>query len=66
MKNEDTELSELAKSMKKKFDKYQGDPAKMNKMIFIECVFDPHLKFDYVAIVLVKMYGEEKGGKHKR
>lgn len=38
----------------------------MNKMIFIECVFDPHLKFDYVAIVLVKMYGEEKGGKHKR
>ncbi|XP_073059682.1 zinc finger BED domain-containing protein RICESLEEPER 2-like [Primulina eburnea] len=35
----------------------------MNKMIFIACVFDPRFKFDYVAFVFLRMYGEEKGEK---
>ncbi|XP_070048555.1 zinc finger BED domain-containing protein RICESLEEPER 2-like [Nicotiana tomentosiformis] len=33
--NEDTVLSEMAKKMKEKFNKYWGDPGKMIKIIFI-------------------------------
>ncbi|XP_070047084.1 zinc finger BED domain-containing protein RICESLEEPER 2-like [Nicotiana tomentosiformis] len=46
--------------MKEKFDKYWGDPEKMNKMIFISCVLDHRYKFDSVSFVLAKMF-EEKG-----
>nr|XP_009766998.1 PREDICTED: zinc finger BED domain-containing protein RICESLEEPER 2-like [Nicotiana sylvestris] len=35
--NEDIILSEMAKNMKEKFDKYWDDPGKMNKIIFITC-----------------------------
>lgn len=49
--------------MKAKFDKYWGATEKMNKMIFIACILDPRFKFDYVAFVLLSMYGEEKEGK---
>ncbi|XP_073033697.1 zinc finger BED domain-containing protein RICESLEEPER 2-like [Primulina eburnea] len=35
----------------------------MNKMIFVSCVLDPRFKFDYVALVLLRMYGQEKGEK---
>nr|XP_016483587.1 PREDICTED: zinc finger BED domain-containing protein RICESLEEPER 2-like [Nicotiana tabacum]XP_016483588.1 PREDICTED: zinc finger BED domain-containing protein RICESLEEPER 2-like [Nicotiana tabacum] len=50
----------MAKKMKEKFDKYWGDPEKMNKMIFISCVLDPRYKFDSVSFALAKMF-EEKG-----
>ncbi|XP_075503957.1 zinc finger BED domain-containing protein RICESLEEPER 2-like [Primulina tabacum] len=59
--NDDSVLATMAKRMKFKFDKYRGAPGKMNKMIFIACVLDPRFKFDYVAFVLSKMYGQEKG-----
>ncbi|XP_070044851.1 zinc finger BED domain-containing protein RICESLEEPER 2-like [Nicotiana tomentosiformis] len=37
--NEDTVLSEMAKKMNKKFNKYWGDPGKMNKIVFISSRF---------------------------
>ncbi|XP_075077310.1 zinc finger BED domain-containing protein RICESLEEPER 2-like [Nicotiana tabacum] len=48
------------KNMKEKFDKYWGDPEKMNKMIFISWFLDPWYKFDSVSFALAKMF-EEKG-----
>ncbi|XP_073032144.1 zinc finger BED domain-containing protein RICESLEEPER 2-like isoform X2 [Primulina eburnea] len=61
VESDDSVLAMMAKRMKSKFDKYWGAPEKMNKMIFIACVLDPRFKFDYVAFVLLKMYGQEKG-----
>ncbi|XP_073273203.1 zinc finger BED domain-containing protein RICESLEEPER 2-like [Primulina huaijiensis] len=61
--SDDTDLSCMAEKMKAKFEKYWSAPEKMNKMIFVACVLDPRFKFEYVAFVLLSMYGEEKGGK---
>ncbi|KAF3637217.1 hypothetical protein FXO38_23819 [Capsicum annuum] len=43
--NGDDLLGKIASNMKEKFDKYWGNPKKMNKMIFISCVLDPQHKF---------------------
>ncbi|XP_047259711.1 zinc finger BED domain-containing protein DAYSLEEPER-like [Capsicum annuum] len=59
--SEDTDLSNMARKMKEKFDKYWGDPIKINKIIFISCVLDPRYKLDSVAYALVKMFGENQG-----
>nr|XP_016446326.1 PREDICTED: zinc finger BED domain-containing protein RICESLEEPER 2-like [Nicotiana tabacum] len=59
--NEDTVLSEMAKKMKEKFDKYWGDPGKMRKIIFISCILDPRYKLESVGYALVKMFGEDPG-----
>ncbi|XP_073120935.1 zinc finger BED domain-containing protein RICESLEEPER 2-like [Henckelia pumila] len=63
MDSDDLDLIFMAERMKAKFEKYWGVPEKMNKMIFVACVLDPRFKFEYVAFVLLSMYGEEKGGK---
>ena len=49
--------------MNEKFKKYWGEPQKMNKMIFISFVLDPHNKLDYVPFAIVDMFGKEVGGK---
>nr|XP_009601850.1 zinc finger BED domain-containing protein RICESLEEPER 2-like [Nicotiana tomentosiformis] len=59
--NEDTVLSEMAKKMKEKFDKYWGDPGKMNKIIFISCILDPRYKLESIGYALVKMFGVDPG-----
>nr|XP_016511360.1 PREDICTED: zinc finger BED domain-containing protein DAYSLEEPER-like [Nicotiana tabacum] len=59
--NEDTVLSEMAKKMKENFNKYWGDPGKMNKIIFILCILDPRYKLESVGYALVKMFGEDLG-----
>nr|XP_009790537.1 PREDICTED: zinc finger BED domain-containing protein RICESLEEPER 2-like [Nicotiana sylvestris]XP_016451359.1 PREDICTED: zinc finger BED domain-containing protein RICESLEEPER 2-like [Nicotiana tabacum] len=59
--NEDTVFSEMAKKMKEKFDKYWGDPGKMNKIIFISCILDPRYKLESVGYALVKMFGKDMG-----
>nr|XP_016512348.1 PREDICTED: zinc finger BED domain-containing protein RICESLEEPER 2-like [Nicotiana tabacum] len=59
--NEDTVLSEIAKKMKEKFDKYWGDPGKMNNIIFISCILDPRYKLESVGYALVKMFGQDLG-----
>nr|XP_009763023.1 PREDICTED: zinc finger BED domain-containing protein RICESLEEPER 1-like [Nicotiana sylvestris] len=57
--SEDEFLSEMASSKWKKFEKYWGEPKKMNKMIFIACLLDPCYKFTTVSFVLKKMFGDE-------
>lgn len=47
--------------MKSKFDKYLGDPEKMNKVIFLAAIVDPTQKLSYVKYVCAKLYGEQKG-----
>ncbi|XP_070051070.1 zinc finger BED domain-containing protein RICESLEEPER 2-like isoform X1 [Nicotiana tomentosiformis] len=61
IENEDTVLSEMAKKMKEKFDKYWGDPGKMNNIIFISCILDPRYKLESVGYALVKMFGQDPG-----
>lgn len=63
MQNEDALLREMTKNMKEKVDKYWGDPHKMNKMIFISCVFDPHHKFNTLSFALGTIFGEIVGWK---
>ncbi|XP_060178296.1 zinc finger BED domain-containing protein RICESLEEPER 2-like [Lycium barbarum] len=49
------------KNMKEKFDKYRGNPEKMNNMIFISCVLDPRHKLVSVGFALKRMFGEIEG-----
>ncbi|XP_019238739.1 PREDICTED: zinc finger BED domain-containing protein RICESLEEPER 2-like [Nicotiana attenuata] len=59
--NKDTVLSEMAKNMKEKFDKYWGDTGKMNKIIFTSCILDPRYKLESVGYAFVKMFGVDPG-----
>ncbi|XP_075095352.1 zinc finger BED domain-containing protein RICESLEEPER 2-like [Nicotiana tabacum] len=59
--SDDTNLSKMAGKMKEKFKKYWSEPNKMNKMIFIASVLDPHNKLDYVGFALEEMFGEGPG-----
>lgn len=59
VQSEDSDLSEMKANMKEKFDTYWGKPEKMNKIIFIACILDPHYKDEYVTYALVSMLGEE-------
>nr|XP_009775720.1 PREDICTED: zinc finger BED domain-containing protein RICESLEEPER 1-like [Nicotiana sylvestris] len=61
--SDNTNLRKMAEKMKEKFKKYWGEPQKMNKMIFIAFVLDPHKKFDYVGFALEEMFGKEPGKK---
>ncbi|XP_070029327.1 uncharacterized protein [Nicotiana sylvestris] len=61
--SEDGHLRKMAEQMQEKFKKYWGEPEKMNKMIFIASVLDPHNKFEYVEGALEELFGEEKGKK---
>ncbi|XP_042005952.1 zinc finger BED domain-containing protein RICESLEEPER 2-like [Salvia splendens] len=59
IEDDDFELSIMAKKMKEKFDKYWGNPRKMNKLIFMAVVVDPRYKLKLVKLVLAHMYDEE-------
>ena len=48
--------------MKAKFDKYWGDPTKMNLLIFIANVLDPRYKLEYMEFFLNEIYGDSIGG----
>ncbi|XP_074369609.1 zinc finger BED domain-containing protein RICESLEEPER 2-like [Apium graveolens] len=47
-----------AASMLKKFDKYWGDPEKMNVVLFLGIVLDPRYKLEYVAVCFSYIYEE--------
>lgn len=57
----DLELSCMGEKMKLKFDKYWGDPDKMNKIIYIAVVVDPRYKLEFMHFALSTVYGKEKG-----
>ena len=62
-KNVDEDFQAMAISMKKKYDKYWGNVEKMNMLIYVAAILDPHSKLLVVEITLTDMYGKEKGMK---
>ncbi|KZV39550.1 zinc finger BED domain-containing protein RICESLEEPER 2-like [Dorcoceras hygrometricum] len=61
--SEDIDVYSMGARMKKKFDKYWGDPDKMNKLFYIAVVLDPRHKLDFVEFMLVELYGVENGAR---
>ncbi|XP_019172108.1 PREDICTED: zinc finger BED domain-containing protein RICESLEEPER 2-like [Ipomoea nil] len=51
----------MGETMKVKFEKYWGDIAKMNLMIFFANILDPRDKLEYMPAQILHMYGELKG-----
>ena len=51
----------MATKMRAKYDKYWGDPEKMNVLIFIAMILDPRHKFRFVEFAVKRMYGEIVG-----
>ena len=62
MKSDDPYKRSMGLSMKSKFDKYWGDPEKMNLLIFIANVLDPRDKLEFMEFSLEKIYGQSIGG----
>ena len=62
MISDDASKRAMGFSMKSKFDKYFGDPDKMNLLIFIAFVFDPREKMDFLQFSLDQIYGPDLGG----
>ena len=58
---DDLEMSMMANKMKEKYDKYWGDPEKINLVILIVVVFDPRYKIDYVEWIAKSICFEIKG-----
>ncbi|XP_054820316.1 zinc finger BED domain-containing protein RICESLEEPER 2-like [Prosopis cineraria] len=56
---DDFELSSMAFKMKEKYDKYWGDPLKMNQLIYIAAILDPQYKLEWVQFALCKMFNDE-------
>ena len=57
---EDPEFIAMAKAMKKKYDKYYGDPSKMNVMIYMGAIVDPKVKLMGLKRLFIRLYGREK------
>ncbi|KAM3269999.1 hypothetical protein P3S67_029905 [Capsicum chacoense] len=49
-------LTDMAKKMKVKFDKYWGDFSDMNMLLFVAVVLDPRYKMKYVEFLFKKYY----------
>ena len=57
----DLSVGFMGLSMKSKFEKYQGDPQKMNTLIFLANNFDSQDKLEYMEFSLKQMYGDDTG-----
>ncbi|KAM3220921.1 hypothetical protein P3L10_020189 [Capsicum annuum] len=55
-KCDDFILTDMAKKMKVKFDKYWGDFSDMNMLLFVAVVLDPRYKMKYVEFLFKKYY----------
>ncbi|KAJ9561442.1 hypothetical protein OSB04_006602 [Centaurea solstitialis] len=55
-RSHDSILSSMAKKMKAKFDKYWGDPDKINPMLFLAVVLDPRYKMKYLKFLFECLY----------
>ncbi|WOG96050.1 hypothetical protein DCAR_0415380 [Daucus carota subsp. sativus] len=56
------EMYEMGEKMFQKFNKYWGNPRKMNKFLFLSVVLDPRHKLQFLVYMLKDMYGYEVGG----
>ncbi|KAM3268108.1 hypothetical protein P3S67_031658 [Capsicum chacoense] len=62
-KSDDSILTDMAKKMKMKFDKYWGDFSDMNMLLFVAIVLDPRYKMKYVEFLFKKYYNSVEGCK---
>ena len=60
--SDDLYVRNMGATMKQKFDKYWGDPEKMNNLIFIASILDPREKVEYLSFSLKQMFGPDLGG----
>ncbi|XP_050214084.1 zinc finger BED domain-containing protein RICESLEEPER 2-like [Mercurialis annua] len=60
--SKDLILRDMGLNMKCKFDKYWGDPLKMNNLIFIANIFNPIDRVEYMEFTLIEIYGTGIGG----
>ncbi|KAJ9557383.1 LOW QUALITY PROTEIN: hypothetical protein OSB04_011997 [Centaurea solstitialis] len=51
----------MGQKMKEKFDKYWGDPQKMNFLIFFANILDPRDKIEYMEDQFTQLFGETTG-----
>lgn len=51
----------MGKKMKAKFEKYWGDPDKMNKIIFYANILDPRDKSVFMPVQFKQLYGDDEG-----
>ncbi|XP_021768560.1 zinc finger BED domain-containing protein RICESLEEPER 2-like [Chenopodium quinoa] len=54
--SDDPDMCLMACRMKDKYEKYWGDPEKINLLIFIVVVLDPRYKLDYVEWMITEIY----------
>lgn len=54
--SDDLDMCLIACRMKEKYEKYWGDPGKINLLIFIDIVLDPYYKLDYVEWMITEIY----------
>ncbi|XP_075091872.1 zinc finger BED domain-containing protein RICESLEEPER 1-like [Nicotiana tabacum] len=57
----DSSLTNMAKKMKLKFDKYWADFEDMNMLLFVVVVLDPRYKMKYVKFLFSKFYSPLEG-----
>ncbi|XP_016549159.2 zinc finger BED domain-containing protein RICESLEEPER 2-like [Capsicum annuum] len=63
IENEDSNFKKNDSKYEEKVQKVLGYSEKMNKMIFISSVLDPHNKLEYAPFAIVDMFGKEIGEK---
>ncbi|XP_050211744.2 zinc finger BED domain-containing protein RICESLEEPER 2-like [Mercurialis annua] len=61
--NEDIKIVQMGRKMREKFNKYWGDPQKMNVLIFFSHVFDPTNKMKHLLFALSSLFGSDEGPK---
>ncbi|KAL4566088.1 hypothetical protein LXL04_030198 [Taraxacum kok-saghyz] len=54
----DKSIKNMALKMQTKYKKYWGDVAKLNQFMFLGVVLDPRRKWQYIAWVVQKIFGE--------
>ncbi|XP_050238171.1 zinc finger BED domain-containing protein RICESLEEPER 2-like [Mercurialis annua] len=59
--SDDQQIILMGSQMREKFNKYWGDPQKMNNLIFFAHVFDPTSKIKHLLYTLKALFGPEKG-----
>uniref|UniRef100_A0A803MBI4 Transposase n=1 Tax=Chenopodium quinoa TaxID=63459 RepID=A0A803MBI4_CHEQI len=62
-KSGDLNFQAMSIAIKQKFDKYWGNVNKMNKLIYVASILEPHCKFILVELSLIDMHGKEKVSK---
>ncbi|XP_050207715.1 zinc finger BED domain-containing protein RICESLEEPER 1-like [Mercurialis annua] len=61
IRSDDVSLRSMGSKMKKKTDKYWGDPVVMNKLICFANILDPRDIILYLKYTLTHMYGVQEG-----